>query len=271
MTTLVDAPQTKRCSQCGETKPATREYFYGNTFTRDGLQGMCKGCRGLLKKERKLNPRPKKSEGQKRCARCNEVKPFEAFSREKKRGDGFYPRCKACVKAWQTGNSEVLHAYFRRYQREYSRSAKTAAQAKAAKRRWNQNNKGYNKEYRRTHTAELRVSSQRRRTRKLALPNTWTVQQWLKCLEYWRYRCAACESQLRDLFGNVEPHADHWYPLSKGGPTTVDNMICLCSPCNLSKHDKHPEVWLVERFGKRKAAEILKRVTTYFEWAKAQQ
>lgn len=35
---------TKRCPKCGETKPATLEYFYRSKQTHDGLFGWCKEC-----------------------------------------------------------------------------------------------------------------------------------------------------------------------------------------------------------------------------------
>ena len=35
-----------------------------------------------------------------------------------------------------------------------------------------------------------------------------------------------------------EKHADHIDPVSKGGLSTVENMVLVCSDCNLNKHDK---------------------------------
>jgi len=60
--------------------------------------------------------------------------------------------------------------------------------------------------------------------------------------------------------------------LSKGGGTTADNIVPLCSGedgCNNSKHNAMPEVWLVLKFGKRKARVILQRILEYFELVKA--
>jgi len=51
-------------------------------------------------------------------------------------------------------------------------------------------------------------------------------------------------------------------------------MIPLChglGGCNNSKSDKDPEPWLTKRFGKRKAAVILKRIHAYFALVAAKE
>ena len=42
--------------------------------------------------------------------------------------------------------------------------------------------------------------------------------------------CPYCGEQM----GN-NPHADHIYPVSKGGLSTVRNMVLVCEACNLKK------------------------------------
>lgn len=43
-----------------------------------------------------------------------------------------------------------------------------------------------------------------------------------------------CSSRSRKLQG------DHWFPHSKGGATTEDNLVMLCGKCNRRKSDKIP-------------------------------
>ena len=43
-TIIVPDTPPKRCYKCGELKPATKEYFYGNKSHRDGLSSRCKSC-----------------------------------------------------------------------------------------------------------------------------------------------------------------------------------------------------------------------------------
>jgi len=44
--------------------------------------------------------------------------------------------------------------------------------------------------------------------------------------------CPYCGSELDEV-----PHADHIWPISKGGLSNKDNMVFVCSKCNLKKSD----------------------------------
>ena len=44
-------------------------------------------------------------------------------------------------------------------------------------------------------------------------------------------RCPYCESEL--IYENC--HIDHIYPANRGELKVPDNMVLICSPCNLSK------------------------------------
>lgn len=53
------------------------------------------------------------------------------------------------------------------------------------------------------------------------------------------FRCVYC--------GTVEGpfDLDHVVPIAKGGdPTSQDNLVCACAPCNRSKRAMTPEDWL---------------------------
>ena len=48
----------------------------------------------------------------------------------------------------------------------------------------------------------------------------------------------------RDLYtcrycGNTAPpfHIDHVYPFSKGGETSIENLVTACADCNMGKHN----------------------------------
>jgi hypothetical protein len=113
---------------------------------------------------------------------------------------------------------------------------------------------------------KARTISERRRARKLGLPDTWTHEQHRFMLAYWQHTCAACGAQ-EGFFWKLS--IDHWIPLSSSQcPGTIaTNLVPLCSGktgCNTTKCNKDPKEWLIHRFGKAKAAKILKAVATYF-------
>jgi 5-methylcytosine-specific restriction endonuclease McrA len=54
-------------------------------------------------------------------------------------------------------------------------------------------------------------------------------------------RCAYCDTDLSTGY-----HVDHFNPLSKGGTNWPDNLRLSCPKCNLRKHNKLPEVWMLE-------------------------
>jgi predicted HNH restriction endonuclease len=114
----------------------------------------------------------------------------------------------------------------------------------------------------------MRINGHNRQARKRSLSNTFTPTQWQQALDYFNGCCAVCGNQLKDLFGEVTVHADHWIPLtsSECPGTIATNMICLCNKCNLSKHNTMPVVWLRRRYSERKARQIEKRIAEYFEW-----
>lgn len=229
----------KRCPRCEQSFPATADFFYRTKRSPSGLCADCKSCDSKRRdKHRKENP-----------------------EKERERGK-LYNATKRVVRErspeQQTRNRERA--------KEYSRTLRSNNPEKVA-----ENKRGYYKK----HPEQRRAKAARWAARKRGLPRAFTSKDWINCLEYFNYCCAVCGCQLRDLFGDVVPHADHWIPLSYSGadnPGTVPtNMICLCRFCNLSKHDTPPKQWLTEKHGTKKAMQILKRVETYFASVNTQE
>ena len=50
-------------------------------------------------------------------------------------------------------------------------------------------------------------------------------------------RCRYCGKELKEC----EIQIDHVIPFSKGGKTTIDNLVVSCQPCNRKKFNKNPE------------------------------
>jgi phage FluMu protein Com len=49
------------------------------------------------------------------------------------------------------------------------------------------------------------------------------------------FRCRYCGRSVED---GAILHADHVIPESKGGPTTLENLVTACQECNIGKSDK---------------------------------
>jgi HNH endonuclease len=53
--------------------------------------------------------------------------------------------------------------------------------------------------------------------------------------------CPYCGGEYGD-----EPHADHIYPVSRGGLSTLENMVVVCGACNSKKSDKTLREFIVQ-------------------------
>jgi hypothetical protein len=228
----------KSCTQCGQEFPRTTEFFYGKPDGKHGLTSWCKTCFSKVQKVYRdrqeytddQQEQLRQDEPFKTCPRCHKLfaRTLGFFYKDSTKPDGLSSMCQACirdnVKVWSRANP--------------TRTRKNAI-----------------------------ISSHRRRARKRNLPDSFTPADWQRALDYFHGCCAVCERPLNGIFHSA--HADHWIALSDPNcPGTVPtNMVPLCGGtggCNQSKNDRPARVWLTQKFGKRKAAEILQRIETYF-------
>jgi len=121
-----------------------------------------------------------------------------------------------------------------------------------------------------------RTAESRRKARKLGLESSFTSDDWRRALDYFGGRCAVC-GRPPDFWRILA--ADHWIPLAdtECEGTTPNNIVPLCHAlkggrggCNNSKRDKPPTDWLVERFGAKEAARVLRNIHEYFDWVAKQ-
>lgn len=180
---------------------------------------------------------------------------------------------------WYVKNAD--HA--RKYSRQYA--LQNPDKVKIAQRRWQASHRQELREYDRRRRAEypekIRLKVRRRVSKQQGVPFDFSPKSEARMYEYWGYSCAVC-GRTADMWTTLA--TDHWIALSDprhDNPGTVAlNMIPLChgkkdvpagTPCcNNSKINKDPEQWLISRFGKRKAKQILKRIHTYFDWVRQQ-
>ncbi len=80
-----------------------------------------------------------------------------------------------------------------------------------------------------------RIYQARKRAMQVGLPATLTVEQWLRTLEHFGWKCAYCRQRPGIII-------EHFIPLScAGSGTTVGNCVPACYACNSKKRNSHPD------------------------------
>lgn len=264
---MTDNEQTmKRCPKCGEWKP--REAFYRDTARADGLQSCCKVCR----------------EDRRRVYRAENAERIRDQKREYAAANA--ERIREYNRQYSATNREHKAEYNRQYHAENAthiavRKARYYDANKQERRRYGRvysrayrvKNPDYTRSYRILSPEAGRLAKQRRRARKLSLPDTFTPADWQYALDAFGGCCAVC-GRPPGLWHTLA--ADHWVPLSKGGGTTPDNIVPLChslrdgeGSCNPSKHGRDALEWLMEKYGPRKGRAIFKRIQAWLDSRRA--
>jgi hypothetical protein len=133
----------KKCSKCGEEKPATPEYFHTRRDTACGVVSVCRQCRN------KTSPIPppqpedylrfglQPNDDMKRCTTCEEYKPatFEYFYRQEGGKCGIASACKVCRiiqtkkygRQWHKDTYEKRKPKYRKYYQDNKEEIKSKA------------------------------------------------------------------------------------------------------------------------------------------------
>ena len=200
-------PPTKQCTKCGETKPATTEFFSRGNSRKDGLNGWCKICTSEYQREWYESNKEKISEQK----REKDRKYYETHKEKKREYDREY----------RTANAEKISEREREY---YTANKEKISEQQ---REYLQTPRG--KEVKRT-------QNQRRRARKVSAPIGLPFDEKLQ-LKRQKNRCYYCGCRLDQY------HVDHVIPLSRGGSDGSENKVLACPTCNLSKGSKLPSEW----------------------------
>lgn len=265
-------PHERRCNACGKKHPLTAEYFHKDKKAKHGFSYRCKVCAKLI------------------AAQWQKDHPGQANQRKQDYVERHPERVKKSKQDYADCNRDAINAKHREFkaanrermrfeQRIYYLNHRDAILAKDKKRRLANpdRERERQKRWRKENPGKARATVQRRRARRNNLENTFTDTDWQRALDYFENKCAVC-GRIPDFWTTLA--MDHWQPLEKGGATIAGNIVPLChhksgvpsgSPCcNRSKGARQPEVWLPDRFGKKKGEAILNRVHDYFEWLKSQ-
>lgn len=250
----MDTPNipSKRCTKCGQEFPATTEYFEPHKESKDGLRAYCRVCRRAQNKAN-YQRQPDKF---RQKSRKNYSDNAEQRRQEKRDYRAQFP-------------DREITAKKQYYEQHGDRVRKAVSD-------YRKNNPQKVKESKQKHYREnpdqYRAQGERYRARKRNLPADYTKKDWQFALEHFNNRCAVC-GRPTGLWHKLVP--DHWIPLNDSradNPGTVPtNIVPLCHSfalgvggCNNSKKDKDAIVWLIDKFGKRKAKSIKTRIETFF-------
>jgi hypothetical protein len=264
---------TKRCARCKESYPATAEYFNKDRHSQDGLYVRCRRCHNA-KLVHEVLPN-----GIRRCTECKQILDYSEFYKDARSSDGLYSCCKSCFLKRSKHSYENHVDVIREKARTRARLEKD--QRRPRRREYSKANADKIHEYSLKYyndpdnREKRKVNVQRRLARKRNLPDTYTGQDWLDCLNCFGHCCAAC-GRPRGLWHSLA--MDHWIPLTdprSDNPGTVPwNIIPLChgiDGCNNSKAARDPIEWLTDKFGSVKAKRISAKIQSYLDIVKDTQ
>ena len=249
----------KKCSKCGDEKPATTEYFKKIRANKDGLSGSCRSCEQKHRKKYRQENSDKIREHRKRYRQQN---PEKLREYQKKYYQENTDKSRECSERYRQENPVKLTKYKKKWYQE------NAEKHRERQKKWHQENTEHTKKYyqenigkirerikkwRQENPEKLREHSQKRRARESKLPATLTVEQWEKIKESFNGRCAYCgkENKLEQ---------EHFIPLSKGGEYTNNNIVPACRVCNSSKNAKDFFKWYptYKHYNRKREKAILK-------------
>lgn len=213
------------------------------------------------------------------CPKCGEAKALENFHRDKRRSDGRFPYCKACMsvhtrawyeknedrakakahtwrganperatengRRWRNANASRIATYKdanREHRAQINKSWKKAHPDYHRKRYWANPERARerSREWSKSHPEVGRAHQHRRRARKAGVGGTYTIADLVAI------RAAQTDKSGRLLCWHCgkpikgKPHLDHWIPIDKGGPNDAGNLHYMHARCNLTKAAKHP-------------------------------
>lgn len=187
----------------------------------------------------------------KACTRCGETKPVSEFGIDRSARNGLTSQCVLCrranTKRWQQEHPERKAAYGREWReknRDYDTERKACwyrenpERSLSTARAWRQANpervRIRHRNYCIREHDRVRAIANRRRARKHAQQEHYTLQQWEELKAFYDFTCLCC--------GRREPEikltADHVVPLARLGRDDISNIQPLCGRCNRVKNVK---------------------------------
>lgn len=200
----MDSLPVQVCTKCGDSKPATPEYFHEAKSGKYGLRGECKLCRKVKGK---------------------------AYYEANKEAHAVY------MKAWAKVNAEDKKSKAKTY-REKNKERRAEYN-----RVWYRDNKELQalrgKLWQKANPEKVSERRQKRRSRAIGAKGSFAADDLVKQFDAQKGKCWWCGCKLIKS-GKGRFHADHVIALAKGGSNNPENIVCACPTCNYSKQDKTP-------------------------------
>ena len=169
----------------------------------------------------------------KRCSKCNELKPVDAFYK-RKGGDGRHRQCKACQLAYSKSRKAQNNENARK---RYDPEKRAAIWRKQSTPEYKAKRNAYNREYKRNNKDVVNKNKHDARARKRNAPGVYTTEQWQARLDYYGGKCRYC--------GTTEDLTiEHRIPLCRGGSNWPSNLVPACRSCNCSKGKKNEKEYI---------------------------
>lgn len=187
--------------------------------------------------------------GGRSCITCNTVKVVDEFPKDKSKRGGVRGECRGCVSARMKGYFSRPDVKQRQaaYKAEYYRKNKEEiAEYWAEYRQRNADAIAAQKaEYRRNNPEIYALNDARRRARKAALPDTWTIEQRNSMMNQFNGACY--------ITGSTDVHLEHTTPVSApnvafNGGTSAGNLLPMDSTMNLRKSDRNAFEFIMSEY-----------------------
>jgi len=145
------------------------------------------------------------------------------------------------IRKWTKNNLDKVKTYKRKYREKNKEKLEKLSE--------------YAREYRKENRDKIRISKKRYvknnlkqrcvyqhnyMARKRASGDSFTIEDINNLYVIQGARCYYCSVSIEDRY-----HRDHMTPLIKGGSNLIDNICLTCVRCNLSKHTKTADEYIL--------------------------
>ncbi len=164
---------------------------------------------------------------EKQCCVCGQWRSSNSFYPAKYSADGLAGHCKVCDKERQKHSREM------RRKPKIPKDPETIREnRRKAKSRYKKSTKGK--------LANTKAQHRRRAAMLQAEFKRYTPSQILSRFAEFQNQCVYCGN-------DATLTIDHFFPITKFGADSLENIVPACAKCNSSKNNKDPEMWFKSR------------------------